>query len=250
MSDSPQGEGWWLASDGKWYPPQSQSQTHPAPPPAGKPWWKKKRYIIPLVLVVLFAIASAAGGGEENTAVPSAGTGAPAGGNDKASTTSAPSAAYGNQPPAEVAFVQAVQVGQSASKAADNDLQRGAAKSTRDAAVCAALPSKEVSGWTGKLTTVDANNDGKGILTIEIAKDVKVSTWNNALSDIGDKTLIDQNTPLFQSALGVKKGQVVTFGGSFIDAPDECIREQSFTLTGKLQTPTYVFRFASIAPAS
>ena len=30
MSDRSQGEGWWLASDGKWYPPESR---HPAPPP-------------------------------------------------------------------------------------------------------------------------------------------------------------------------------------------------------------------------
>lgn len=35
MSDRPQGEGWWLASDGKWYPPESR----PAPPPAPVPPW-------------------------------------------------------------------------------------------------------------------------------------------------------------------------------------------------------------------
>ena len=29
MSDTAQGPGWWLASDGKWYPPEQ----HPAPPP-------------------------------------------------------------------------------------------------------------------------------------------------------------------------------------------------------------------------
>jgi len=31
MSDTSQGPGWWLASDGRWYPPQSA----PAPPPLG-----------------------------------------------------------------------------------------------------------------------------------------------------------------------------------------------------------------------
>ncbi|MBP1631753.1 MAG: zinc-ribbon protein [Acidobacteria bacterium] len=35
MGDRPQGEGWWLASDGKWYPPESR----PAPPaPPAPPW--------------------------------------------------------------------------------------------------------------------------------------------------------------------------------------------------------------------
>ena len=33
MSDRPQGEGWWLASDGKWYPPESRPAP-PAPPAA------------------------------------------------------------------------------------------------------------------------------------------------------------------------------------------------------------------------
>ena len=35
MSDRPQGEGWWLASDGKWYPPESHpSAQQPAAPPS------------------------------------------------------------------------------------------------------------------------------------------------------------------------------------------------------------------------
>ncbi len=33
MSDTSQGPGWWLASDGKWYPPESAPQA-PAPPQA------------------------------------------------------------------------------------------------------------------------------------------------------------------------------------------------------------------------
>lgn len=32
MSDTSQGEGWWMASDGKWYPPESAQR--PAPPSA------------------------------------------------------------------------------------------------------------------------------------------------------------------------------------------------------------------------
>lgn len=33
MSDVSQGEGWWLASDGKWYPPESRPMAPPPPPP-------------------------------------------------------------------------------------------------------------------------------------------------------------------------------------------------------------------------
>ena len=41
MSDRPQGEAWWLASDGKWYPPESHpSAQQPAAstPPVEPPW--------------------------------------------------------------------------------------------------------------------------------------------------------------------------------------------------------------------
>lgn len=38
MSDASQGEGWWIASDGKWYPPESHPDTQQAaPPPSYEP---------------------------------------------------------------------------------------------------------------------------------------------------------------------------------------------------------------------
>ena len=38
MSDTSQGEGWWLASDGKWYPPESSpAPAAPAAPVHGQP---------------------------------------------------------------------------------------------------------------------------------------------------------------------------------------------------------------------
>ena len=40
MSDTSQGEGWWQASDGKWYPPQRSPSPPPAasaPPPSSQP---------------------------------------------------------------------------------------------------------------------------------------------------------------------------------------------------------------------
>jgi hypothetical protein len=40
MSDSSQGDGWWLASDGKWYPPADPVADAPADEPPGAGWWK------------------------------------------------------------------------------------------------------------------------------------------------------------------------------------------------------------------
>ena len=36
-ADTSQGEGWWQASDGKWYPPESASLPPPPAPPAAPP---------------------------------------------------------------------------------------------------------------------------------------------------------------------------------------------------------------------
>jgi hypothetical protein len=35
VSDQSQGSGWWLASDGKWYPPESAPAVQAPPPPVG-----------------------------------------------------------------------------------------------------------------------------------------------------------------------------------------------------------------------
>lgn len=45
MSDQPQGPGWWLASDGKWYPPQPRAETG-----------RGREVILGLVVAVVVAI--------------------------------------------------------------------------------------------------------------------------------------------------------------------------------------------------
>jgi hypothetical protein len=77
MSDVSQGVGWWLASDGKWYPPTSVPGTAPAapPPPSGqqpyqqpskpkKGLLRRPLFWILVVIVVFFGgcIAIVAGG--------------------------------------------------------------------------------------------------------------------------------------------------------------------------------------------
>ena len=77
MSDTSQGAGWWLASDGKWYRPEQHDTQRPPPPPAtghsvlsGTPASKPKRrcshagvvigFNVVMLIWIIWAIATAA----------------------------------------------------------------------------------------------------------------------------------------------------------------------------------------------
>ena len=76
MSDQSQGPGWWLASDGKWYPPQSPPPYQPAPyrPPVG-PSSKKSGCssaallggLLVVLLLLFVAIGIAGSNNDKNT---------------------------------------------------------------------------------------------------------------------------------------------------------------------------------------
>jgi hypothetical protein len=280
----PPPHGWplWIEAKAPDQPWDSTSQRErPAPATVGgRPWYEKKRFIIPLVLLALVILGAIGDDGDG----PAVADPAPTAASAVASDTRAPRVreeqeatredpaddaaeaepvepaeprqaapaesadAYGDQPPGQSDFVAAVVTAQAEAREADNDLQKGGAKATRDQAICA-LP-QAVEGWTGVVTTIDANSEGLGILAIEIADDVNVKTWNNALSDFMDDTLIDPSSPVFASALALKRGDVIRFSGTFVEdsSEGECIREASLSLNGKLTKPSFIFRFSEVSP--
>jgi hypothetical protein len=153
-------------------------------------------------------------------------------------------------PDAEAQFVGIVEKAQEASRSADNDLQKGGVRATREKDICAALNSLGVSDWVGEVNTLSSNSDGKGVLSIRIAPDVFVRTWNNAVSDVLDNTLIEPSSPLFSKASQMKEGQTIKFSGSFFKSTEEsvgCLSESSLTLDGKLSAPEFVFRFSDLS---
>lgn len=67
VSETSQGEGWWLASDGKWYPPEAASGNPEIAPPRKRPWWKRWWVIVIAALLVLGVVATAASGPDEQS---------------------------------------------------------------------------------------------------------------------------------------------------------------------------------------
>ena len=215
---------------GKKAPPQATPSTDSPPSKKSSVRWILGGVVVVIVVVVLVGVIGKGGNNAGNTSA----------------TSSAPASIV--LPAAEARLIQIVSSAQTESRNAENDMQRGGIKAKRDKALCEGITSLAADNWIGKIETLDSNSDGKGVLSIEIAPDITVKTWNNALSDISSKTLIEPETPLFQAASSMKKGQLVTFSGTFFAGHEgDCLEEGSLSLRGKIQEPEYIFRFASIA---
>lgn len=157
---------------------------------------------------------------------------------------------YGDYPEDQRTFLDLVTTAQATARTAENDMQVASAKATRDAGVCSLLPGRTVSSWTGKLVELDANGDGKGILAVELAEDVEVATWNNFLSDAGDNTLIEPDSPVFAAAASLAEGEIVQFSGELLSGFDhDCLKDSRMTLRGGVEDPRFVFRFSEVAAA-
>ncbi|MEQ1964658.1 hypothetical protein ABLB69_16130 [Xenorhabdus khoisanae] len=150
-------------------------------------------------------------------------------------------------PAKEQQFIGIVDKAVKSSQEANNDMQIAAIKTDRSSTICRFFRGNlSANDWTGKVKDLNSNRDGKGVIVISLTKEITVRTWNNAFSDSGDNTLINQDTTLFEKAVSLEKGQLVKFSGSFISNEKECIREISVTQNGSMKKPEFLFRFSRI----
>jgi len=151
-------------------------------------------------------------------------------------------------PAEQAAFIEAVVSSREAFRKAPNELAKGGVRAQRRQKICGALNSAAVNGWLGRIVELESNNDGKGVLAVEIADDVNLATWNNAISDLTHHTLIAPGSAMFAGLAGMKKGQKVRFAGRFFSDETDCVAEQSMTLSGSMRDPEFVFRFSRVEP--
>jgi colicin import membrane protein len=143
-------------------------------------------------------------------------------------------------------FIAAIEAARDLYSKGTNDLQRGSARPTRKRAICAMLKSPRVEGWIGKISQLTSNSDGWGVTSINIGSDIYVQTWNNALSDMMHKTLLDPVSQLFSAAAMLKKGDEVVFSGLFFGSDTDCVHEASMTLAGSIKKPEFIMRFTHL----
>lgn len=151
-------------------------------------------------------------------------------------------------PPAQRRFIEIIEDARNRFDEAKNDLAKGATRPARAKAICSAMQSKQVADWIGTVHRLSSNSDGKGVLRVEIAEDIRLGTVDNAFSDIGYPTLIDGTSSLMLVAASLTKGQKIKFSGRFFADEPDCFAEMSVTQRGSMQSPHFIFRFTSISP--
>ncbi|WP_132073632.1 hypothetical protein [Sinorhizobium americanum] len=133
-------------------------------------------------------------------------------------------------------------------RSAANELQQSAMRDERRAALVKALGSqRSVNGWIGTIRRLETTSEGKAILAVRLSPDADIMTWNNALSDIADGTLIDKGTPLYEALLNMSVGDSVAVSGSFFPSAEDGVKETSLTIRGSMSEPEFLFRFQDVS---
>ncbi|MCX5494253.1 hypothetical protein OSH11_06050 [Kaistia dalseonensis] len=149
------------------------------------------------------------------------------------------------QPKDEAAFTKILVDSRAEYDKAD-DAGRDTAQSSRATAICRALPKPDVKGWVGMVKEVDRDAGGRIILTVALPDGTLVKTWNNAMSDTEDKTLIVAGTPLAAVVGPLQPGDTVRFGGTFFSDEPDCYRSSRLSLDQSMTDPSFLFRFTAV----
>lgn len=185
----------------------------------------------------------------ETTEAPAEKTEAPAEETKTAAASEPAPAPAQDVPSQQQAMSDAVATGRTSAESAETDLQRANVLNVRSDSMCESVPDGVVKDWVGTVVTVDANGEGKAVVVVSIEEDIEIGTWNNALSDSGDNTLIEQGTELYDAALQLAPGDAVRFSGTLksgSEANDQCFYTSNLTETMSIDSPDYILNFSDL----
>jgi hypothetical protein len=132
---------------------------------------------------------------------------------------------------------------------AANELQQSALRDKRRDSLAQIVGNREIENWRGRIAELKTNSDGKAILSVSIAPDIEIKTWNNALSDISSGTLIEKWNPVYGSLMNLKVGDTVVFSGTFLFSDNDYVQESSLTIMGSMTQPEFLCKFTSVTSA-
>lgn len=151
-------------------------------------------------------------------------------------------------PEDEMAFISIIRDYQNQFANAKNELQESLYRDERKKELSLLVKQRNVNEWVGTIRKLETNNDGKAILSVEIAPKVFLKTWNNALSDFSENTLIEKSSESYKTLLNLGGGSKIIFSGTFFYSNEDFLREQSLTIKGAMKEPEFLFKFTTIKP--
>jgi len=157
-----------------------------------------------------------------------------------------------HRPESEIGFLRILGLAKSAYGQATSEMTKAGVRGQRSNAICNLLrKGRKATDWTGVIADVRPNSEGRGIVSIELGDGVEVRTWNNLLSDIGDDTLIEPTSPLFEQISQLSPGDPVKFSGRFFENERDCITVMDGTSVRMILTyPAFLMRFSKIEKLS
>ena len=147
----------------------------------------------------------------------------------------------------EVQFISAIGEAKAAYDNAANGMLKGATRPARGRKLCEILVAYEIKDWTGEIYRLSSNNEGHGIVTIKVARNIYVETYNNDFSDRSFGTLIKLGSPIYQEVSQLNVGQRVRFSGTFFEDATDCLKETSLSVDGAMTEPEFLIRFTAMS---
>ena len=162
----------------------------------------------------------------------------------------ADSSEYNLYPKDQKIFVDTINKYRKAFDPGSNDLKKNKLFRNRSEEMCGpSFSPYNITEWVGKIKDISTNLDGKGILAVEIDRDIRVETWNNAFSDMLSDTLIEIDSKVYDQLIDLNVGEVIKFNGNFF-SNEECVETQNLFLHKKIMKPSFTFRFTNLQPFS
>lgn len=151
------------------------------------------------------------------------------------------------KPASELRFLELIDASAAQYNGAVNDIVAHDQRGRRRDALCENFPKPDVRDWIGKITSIEPSMFGATV-SIRLKYGANVSTWNNAISDTIDQTIIPKDSILYNEVAALAAGSMVRFSGTFVPSAEDCFKTQNISLSGAMIEPQFVMRFSAISP--
>lgn len=144
-------------------------------------------------------------------------------------------------PARQLRFLASVEEARTAAQAAGTPAAQTAIQSQRRDALCELLQDVAVTNWVGRVHALQADTEGRGIVTVKLTNDVVLTTAISPRNETEADTLVPRKSPLYADVSRYKTGDMVVISGEFLSSPETCVAD-----IGSLTEPAFVFKFSAL----